>query len=352
MARPPLALGSHGTIKLSRERGMWCARCRVRDLDGVTWRVARFRSHPHRRAAGTPGGVAQPPRRACRAARPNSRFRDAADIWLGKIRERREDSTLDIYQHWLSKIVLPQLGELGLSECDVAQIDAFFSRLERMRRTVKHKDGSTSEKPHYAASSRRTVRSIVSGILQQAVLHKVIPSNPTRELERIESPRGHHKAPPRGLTAEERRRLLDFVDTNKAAIDADLKDLIRFALGSGLRIGELCAALDGRQPRRLPASQRAAAGKRGAVVAPPWGVAARSTSASGTITAMDLARTQAAADALGSVRAEFLEPSATVEALLARWSRGELSTDQLAAARRLIASGNSVEALLAPTTGG
>ena len=137
-----------------------------------------------------------------------------------------------------------------------------------MRRTVKHKDGSTSEKPHYAASSRRTVRSIVSGILQQAVLHKVIPSNPTRELERIESPRGHHKAPPRGLTAEERRRLLDFVDTNKAAIDADLKDLIRFALGSGLRIGELCAALDGRQPRRLPASQRAAAGKRGAVVAP------------------------------------------------------------------------------------
>lgn len=67
---------------------------------------------------------------------------------------------------------------------------------------------------------------------------------------------------------------------------------------------------------------------------------------------MDLARTQAAADALGSVRAEFLEPSTTVETLLARWSRGELSTDQLAAARRLIASGNSVETLLAPTTGG
>lgn len=59
--------------------------------------------------------------------RPNSRFRDAAAVWLGKIRERREDSTLDIYQHWLNKIVLPQLGELRLSECDVAQTDAFFS---------------------------------------------------------------------------------------------------------------------------------------------------------------------------------------------------------------------------------
>jgi hypothetical protein len=29
---------------------------------------------------------------------------------LAKIRERREDSTLDIYRHWLKKVVLPQLG--------------------------------------------------------------------------------------------------------------------------------------------------------------------------------------------------------------------------------------------------
>lgn len=92
-----------------------------------------------------------------------------------------------------------------------------------------------------AASSRRTVRAIVSGVLQQAVLHKAIPSNPTRELERIESPKGNRAAAPRGLTSEERRRLLDFVDTNQVAINADLPDLIRLALGSGPRIGELCA---------------------------------------------------------------------------------------------------------------
>lgn len=241
MARPPLALGHHGTIKLSHERGMWCARCRVRDLDGVTRRVARFAAT---RSAAQQALQQELRRRGGERSellRADSRFRDAAEIWLGKIHERREDSTLNIYQHWLNKVVLPQLGELRLAECDVAQIDAFFSRLERMRRTVKHKDGTTSEKPHYAASSRRTVRAIVSGVLQQAVLHKAIPTNPTRELERIESPKGHRAAPPRGLTAEERRRLLDFVDTNKVAINADFPDLIRFALGSGLRIGELCA---------------------------------------------------------------------------------------------------------------
>jgi hypothetical protein len=139
--------------------------------------------------------------------RVESRFSDAAGIWKAKIVERREDSTADIYSYWLDTLVLPQLGELRLSECDVAQMDAFFSRLERARRVVEHKDGSTSEKPRYSASTRRTIRSIVGGIMQQAVLHQAVASNPIRELERIESPKGHRKAPPRGLTAEERRPL-------------------------------------------------------------------------------------------------------------------------------------------------
>jgi len=85
------------------------------------------------------------------------------------------------------------------------------------------------------------VRAIVGGIMQQAVLHQAVAANPIRDLERIESPMGHRKAPPRGLTAEERRSLLAFVDTDKTAIRADLPDLIRFALGSGLRVGEIYA---------------------------------------------------------------------------------------------------------------
>ena len=85
------------------------------------------------------------------------------------------------------------------------------------------------------------IRAIVGGIMQQAVLHQAVAANPVRDLERIESPKGHKKAPPRGLTAEERRRLLAYVDADKTAVRADMPDLIRFALGSGLRIGEICA---------------------------------------------------------------------------------------------------------------
>ncbi|MFY9809076.1 MAG: tyrosine-type recombinase/integrase [Pseudonocardiaceae bacterium] len=160
---------------------------------------------------------------------------------MTKVAERREDSTADTYRHWLEGLVLPQLGDLRLYECDVAQIDAFSTRLEKARRTVEHEDGSTTEQVRYAANTRRTIRAIVTGVMQQAVLHQAVAANPVRELERIESPKGHRKAPPRGLTSEERRRLLASVDSGKVALGADLPDMIRFAIGSGLRVGELCA---------------------------------------------------------------------------------------------------------------
>lgn len=86
--------------------------------------------------------------------------------------------------------------------------------------------------------------------MQQAVLHRAAPGNPVRELERIEEPKGKRKAQPRGLTIEERRRLLGWLDgtsedvktawKQKVAQAADLPDLIRFVLGTGLRIGEVC----------------------------------------------------------------------------------------------------------------
>ena len=137
--------------------------------------------------------------------RPESRFREAADVWMGKIRERREDSTADTYASCLQNQVLPQLGELRLVECDVAHLDAFFSRLERARKVVQQADGSTVEKPQLAANTRRMVRAIVGGIMQQAVLHQAVAVNPVRDLERIESPKGHRKAFDTGGRATSRR---------------------------------------------------------------------------------------------------------------------------------------------------
>jgi hypothetical protein len=43
----------------------------------------------------------------------DARFADAAEIYLAKIAERRENSTYDTYRHWINKVVLPALGQSG-----------------------------------------------------------------------------------------------------------------------------------------------------------------------------------------------------------------------------------------------
>lgn len=235
MARPPLGLGKHGIIRVTREKGQWVARCRFRQLSGQTVRVERWGSSKTAATTSLQDELRDRAGERTATLSPGSRFADALEIYLPKIDERREDSTHDTYRHWADTVVLPALGELRIHECDVAQLDAYFTDLQRRG---------------YAANTRRTLRAIVSGTMRQAVLHKAAPTNPVRELERIEEPKGKRKAQPRGLTVEERRRLLGWLDgtstepkvarKQQVARDADLPDLIRFALGTGLRIGEVC----------------------------------------------------------------------------------------------------------------
>jgi hypothetical protein len=57
-------------------------------------------------------------------------------------------------------------------------------------------------------------------------------------------------------------------------------------------------------------------------------------------------KTQIAADALGSVRAEGLEPGATVVQVLDRWVDGAIETEQLGEAAQRLAAGQSVAHLV------
>jgi Antitoxin VbhA len=57
-------------------------------------------------------------------------------------------------------------------------------------------------------------------------------------------------------------------------------------------------------------------------------------------------RAHIAADAVGSVRAEGLEPGSTVIEILDRWVDGGIETDQLSEAAQRLAAGESVAHLL------
>jgi hypothetical protein len=57
-------------------------------------------------------------------------------------------------------------------------------------------------------------------------------------------------------------------------------------------------------------------------------------------------RAYIAADTVGSVRAEGLEPGATVIEILDRWAEDAIATEQLGEAAQRLASGESVAHLL------
>ena len=229
-----------GSVSVSElEPGVWVARCRFRDQDGVT---RPMRKHgPTKSAARNALNEAISDRQ--RAGRQcagdltaGSTFADAAVLFLARVAKRRADSTHALYEFHLKNTILPAVGALRLWECTVGRVDAFLAALE----------------PRYAANTRRKIRSITSGVLQQAVLAEALPHNPVRDLDRIEESNGSRKTKPRGLTAAERRRFLMWLDGSSDDEDerrkqlvaqrADLPDLVRYMLGTGLRIGEALAS--------------------------------------------------------------------------------------------------------------
>jgi integrase len=247
MARPPLAMGTHGSITIKKRAtsaaskqsngtaraDSYVARCRFRDYDGVTRSLER--SGPSKTAASRSLQDEIRARAGSPAAplRPHHTFERAAERWLAKLDAQvadgsRKVTTADTYRQRLRSVILPAIGQWRLRECTVPQLDGFFAGLAATQ----------------SAQSRKTIRTVVSLILRVAVQHEVIPDNPVRHLDPIEG--GSRK--PRALTVEERRRFLDWMngtsgDKEEARAQAcarrrELPDLVTFMIGTGVRIGE------------------------------------------------------------------------------------------------------------------
>ena len=253
MGRPPLPIGTHGRIRFYPVAGGGFRACtKFRDHDGVTRPVER---------AGKSRAAAERNLKAALRDRAgvntgstitgDTRFRDVAELWFTTItaavdQGRRSPGTADQYRGHLDRCVLPGLGALRVREVTVPRIDAFL----------------TATGTNRGASSAKTCRAVISGVLGLAVRHGALPTNPTRDAGRIEARR---KRTPRALTLAERTTWLAQLEADEVAVGKDLPDLSRFMLATGVRIGETLAvfwpdvdfgALRGREPHRHAARRR------------------------------------------------------------------------------------------------
>jgi integrase len=226
--RPPLPIGTYGSIGAETTAGGWRAFARFRDHDGVTRKVERngpteataknrLREHLRDRAQQGPAD----------GLNGDSRFRVAAAEWMATIeqlaaRGARSPDTARVYRLTLDGHVLPGIGELRLREVTVPRLDRLIQTLVL----------------HVGTGTAKTARTVVSGVLGLAVRHGAVPTNPARDIGEIS---GKPKKPPRALTTEERERWVARLDDDPEARRKDLPDLCEWMLGTDVRIGEALA---------------------------------------------------------------------------------------------------------------
>lgn len=172
--RPPLRIGQHG--KITRNYlgdGVWLARCRFRDLDGVTRRVERM----------TPAGV------------PDQYGARAEEALVDAIADRRPPGSGTITSMTLLGDLVTRYiaqcradGELAPKSVDTyeATIDAVKSRFVGIR-ISETTAGLIDEilkgiRRDHGATRERHTKVALNAVLTDAVLAGAIAANPVREL--------------------------------------------------------------------------------------------------------------------------------------------------------------------------
>ena len=132
MARPPLPLGTWGTITTEKIRdGSYRALTRFRDHDGNTRRVTATgpsKAAAERALRDVLGTRTAP---AGELITAETRLIDLANLWITglKVEGRIEQTTINEHRRVLDNLVLPSVGGLKLREATTGRLDRLLLRL-------------------------------------------------------------------------------------------------------------------------------------------------------------------------------------------------------------------------------
>ena len=233
--RPRMPVGGHGEISAHRlATGQWQARVYVRDPDGRRRQVA---AHGRTKARAVnalqerlltrrpPGGGD--------ALNAGTTVAELSRLWLTEHTGSINGTSRDLYQRATDRYVVPLLGDLLLSELTVSRIEGALAAVAK-----KSKAGTGG--PVIA----QTTRSVLVMMLDLAVRHDAIATNPARAASR---PKAGGRARPEvvALTVEEvhafRGHLRSWAEAPSRGPKRNpaLVDLFDVLLGTGCRPGEV-----------------------------------------------------------------------------------------------------------------
>jgi len=227
--RPQLRIGAHGTIYRTKlDNGVWKARCRYRDLDGVTRQIQRLgppdEFDQYGKLAEDALIAALSERRRLAISEEVTQDTKVVDLVERHMTRLEEDGrspvTMSTYRYTTTKLK-KFIGGLRVNESTPARIDAAI-------RSIQSAHGETMA---------RQSKSILQGALQLAVMANSLSTNPVRDVNSIK-----RKAKPKGapaLDAVEVRALLAKLQESERCQEADLVDPITILIATGLRRSEL-----------------------------------------------------------------------------------------------------------------
>lgn len=227
--RPSLRIGQHGKItRTYLGSGVWAARCKFRDADGVTRRIERrgpadehdkhgklaedalIEALKARRVPGDAGEVSL-----------NTKITALVEQHLARLADDdRSPVTLSTYKFAAGKLA-KFIGGVRVGEATPARIDAAI-------RSMRSAHGPTMA---------RQSKTVLKGALQLAVMSNVLGANPVRDVQSIRS-----RAAPKGavaLSGDQLRELLGKVRASEYCREHDLIDPITVLIATGLRRSEL-----------------------------------------------------------------------------------------------------------------
>lgn len=229
--RPQLRIATHGKIKrIYQGGGVWLARGRYRDTDGVTRVVQKLGPADEYDKYGK---LAEDALMAVLAERertgihgeigPDTKVADLVEQHPARLAEDgRSPVTMSTYRFTNTKLK-KFVGGLRVREATPARMDAAL-------RSMRNAHGATMA---------RQSKSILRGALQLAVMASVINDNPVRDVQPVRS-----KSQPKGavaLTADQLRDLLVNLQTSELCEKHDLIDPITLLIATGIRRSELLA---------------------------------------------------------------------------------------------------------------
>jgi integrase len=231
--RPPLRIGAHGKIsRIDLGGGVWLARCRYRDRDGVTRRVERTTPDGQTDLYGDKAEAAL--RDALDARRPpgtgsitaNTPLVELLDRYLERARADGElaPKTVDTYAATLAA-VKPRMAGIRVAEASPGLLDEIL-------RGIRRDHGATRE---------RHTKVALNSVLTDAVMAGAVTTNPVRELGVRRKKKGVKVRGAPALTVDQLRDLLREISQSPVCAAKDLTDAVIVLAGTGMRRGELLA---------------------------------------------------------------------------------------------------------------